>query len=144
MGLALDQLHDLPSPFYRVAVKAVILDNLQRMLVVINEDGEAELPGGGWEHGETLEECVARELQEEAGAILTTISPVEFVFQSTSDHGWRVIRVVVRATLAPGALTAGDDMMGVRWVTRDELSGVLFDQTDAPIVQYADKIWSNE
>ena len=50
----------------RVAVKAVILDDEGRTLVV-KEDGRDwwDVPGGGMEHGETVKEALARELYEE-------------------------------------------------------------------------------
>lgn len=50
----------------RVAVKAVIQDDEGRTLVV-KESGRDwwDIPGGGIEHGETLEEALARELHEE-------------------------------------------------------------------------------
>ncbi len=50
----------------RVAVKAVILDDKGRTLVV-KEDGRDwwDVPGGGMEHGETVKEALARELYEE-------------------------------------------------------------------------------
>ena len=57
-----------PSTFYRVSLKAVIRDNQGRVLV--NKEGTSDtwnLPGGGWDHGETEQEALARELQEEVG-----------------------------------------------------------------------------
>jgi ADP-ribose pyrophosphatase YjhB (NUDIX family) len=141
VSLTAENLAQLPSPFYRVAVKALIFDEEQRLLIVINEDGEAELPGGGWEHDESLRDCLAREILEEAKAELTDISNVQFVFTSTSDHGWKVLRVIVRAQLASANVEAGDDMTDARYVTKEEFQSLNFDQTDAPIVQYADKIW---
>jgi 8-oxo-dGTP pyrophosphatase MutT (NUDIX family) len=76
-----EQLKNLPSTFYRVAVKCLVFDDTGRLLVAENEDGEFELPGGGWEHGESLEECIQRELQEELGVRAANIGAVEMVLQ---------------------------------------------------------------
>ena len=57
-----------PSTFYRVSLKAVIRD--ERGGVLVNKEGESDtwsLPGGGWDHGETEHEALARELKEEVG-----------------------------------------------------------------------------
>ena len=57
-----------PSTFYRVSLKAVIRDEQGRVLV--NKEGNSDtwnLPGGGWDHGETEHEALARELREELG-----------------------------------------------------------------------------
>ena len=49
-------------------MKAVIRDEQGRVLV--NKEGDCDtwsLPGGGWDHGETEHEALARELKEEVG-----------------------------------------------------------------------------
>lgn len=143
MPLTLDQLQELPSPFYRVAIKVLILDEQNRLLVVFNEDGEAEIPGGGWEYDQTFEESLQREVSEELNAEIKNISQVQLVFPSTSDHGWRVVRIVVKAELATPGFAPGDDMTAARFVTYKEFLGLNFDQTDAPIQQYAEQIWAS-
>ena len=64
---------DFISPFYRVSVKALVFDADDRLLVVQEPAAHWELPGGGWEHGETLEQCLARELHEELDAHLDSV-----------------------------------------------------------------------
>lgn len=49
-----------------ISVKGVILDGF-RVVLLRNERGEWELPGGRLEAGESPEECVAREIREELG-----------------------------------------------------------------------------
>lgn len=62
-----------PSPFYRVSVKALVFDRDDRLLVMRNADGFWELPGGGWEHDETLEQAMRREVREELGVEIDRI-----------------------------------------------------------------------
>ena len=57
-----------PNTFYRVSLKAVIRDSDGRVLVNKEQDSTTwNLPGGGWDHGESEFEALARELKEEIG-----------------------------------------------------------------------------
>ncbi len=59
------------APNFPVSVKGVVLQN-RRVVLLRNERDEWELPGGRLEHGESPEECVAREMREELGLRVTT------------------------------------------------------------------------
>ncbi len=57
-----------PDTFYRVSLKAVIRDASGNVLVNKEQDSDTwNLPGGGWSHGETEKDALARELLEEVG-----------------------------------------------------------------------------
>jgi 8-oxo-dGTP diphosphatase len=59
---------DVPQCFYRVSVKALILDDeRQRFMVVQEHDGMWELPGGGLEWGANPQEELIREISEVKG-----------------------------------------------------------------------------
>lgn len=56
----------IKSPYYRVSVKAKI--NFNEKTLLVREDGKKwDLPGGGIEHFETIQEALTRELTEEIG-----------------------------------------------------------------------------
>jgi 8-oxo-dGTP pyrophosphatase MutT (NUDIX family) len=56
----------MASPLWAVSVKGVVLWD-DSVVLLHNERGEWELPGGRLEHHETPEDCVVREMAEELG-----------------------------------------------------------------------------
>lgn len=53
---------------YRISMKGIVIDDSGRVLVV-KESGRSgwDLPGGGMDHGETIKQALAREMNEEVG-----------------------------------------------------------------------------
>jgi len=60
-----DQQGKYPNTFYRVSVKALIKDQDGNILVVKEHQDKWELPGGGLDQGESVHDCLKRELLEE-------------------------------------------------------------------------------
>ena len=64
-----------PSTFYRVSLKAVIENGKGEVLCVKEMGSDWTLPGGGLDHGETIDQGLLRELREElefdSGAMFT-------------------------------------------------------------------------
>jgi 8-oxo-dGTP pyrophosphatase MutT (NUDIX family) len=110
----------IPSPFYRVSVKTLIYDASNRLLVLRDRDSRWQIPGGGWEHGESLEQCVQRELREELGVQAASIdlSPLY------PSAGRARVKLTVGVELEPGPFHVGDGMQEARYVTRDEFAGL--------------------
>lgn len=136
------QLRGLPSPYYRVAVKVIIFDELGRLLVVQNRNGKWELPGGGWEHDETLEQSVRRELAEELHVEVSNISDVEFVLRGYSQtYDIHAIRLAVRAVLASTELKPDDTIMAYDFVNRHNFLQLDMVGSDKEFQQATDEIW---
>ena len=55
-------------------MKAAIKDSEDRVLLLREEDGNWELPGGGLEHGEDPKQGLAREVAEETGMTVDWMS----------------------------------------------------------------------
>ncbi len=137
-----DILHDLPSTFYRAAVKCLIFNEARELLVLKSDDGGIEIPGGGWEQNETLEECAQRELMEELGVRATTVGQVAGVLQGKSDKGWGVLRIVVPVELESTDFTFTDpEIISAFYVSPESFEELNFCAADAPFAQAADLIW---
>lgn len=79
----------IKSSYYRVSVKAKI--NFNGKTLLVREDGKKwDLPGGGVEHYETIDEALKRELTEEIGVS-------DFVITS----GPRVFKMIDRSANRP-------------------------------------------
>lgn len=131
-----------PSPYYRVAVKGLIFNDANKVLMARAADGRWEVPGGGWEHGEDIETCFRREIQEELGVHVADMSDVEFIFRGVNPTKQRhALRLVVRATLDSYDFTPGDGIVAAKFVDAEELRALPFAAGDANIVDYIDKIW---
>ena len=71
----------LDSKQHRPGGRAIIFDSTRRRILVERNSGAREkyvaFPGGGIELGETLQECISREMDEEIAA---TVLDFEFLF----------------------------------------------------------------
>jgi 8-oxo-dGTP pyrophosphatase MutT (NUDIX family) len=142
LPLSSADLAALPSPFYRVAAKALIFDDQNRLLLAVSNTGRYEIPGGGWEHDESFEECLRREIQEELGVAIAKLSPIQFVFQGVGVHGWHVLRLVARVEVDSYNFRPADDMVDVQFVTKAELLAAdNLDPADVGIRACIDHIW---
>ena len=131
----------IESPFYRVSVKALVFDAERRLLVVQERNGLWEVPGGGWEHGETLEECVRREVDEELGAHVRTIDRSQIVPCAGRGHRYHRIQLALRVQLEDGELIPGDGMQATRYVTREEFAELPVGNGDESLQADADLLW---
>ncbi len=63
----------------RTAVRAVISDSRNLLMVHPEKNGDYKLPGGGVETGEDLETALRREVMEECGAEITAVKEKIFI-----------------------------------------------------------------
>jgi len=130
------------SAFYRVSVKALIFNDQQQLLVFKNTDNEWELPGGGWEHGETLENCLRRELMEELRLEIGAIGPVLAVYPNLHKRGYYKVCIALPVSAAVTNLKTYDkDLLSAKFVTKEQFLRLQFGLDEAGVLNYVDQIW---
>ncbi len=134
----------LPSTFYRVSVKALVFDGRDRVLAIQNRDGTWELPGGGWEHDETLEECLRREIREELNVEVTRIdsSRIHPCVGRATNGRYPWLKLALEVELAGEAVDLGGEMQAARHVTLAEFRGLAMHRSDQCLQDNAELLWS--
>jgi 8-oxo-dGTP pyrophosphatase MutT (NUDIX family) len=117
------RLNDIDDCLYRVATRALIVQNNRVLLVKESSDDWWALPGGGIDHGETVESSLVREVEEELGVPAKEVSSD---FQIAYYNLGNVVNSVPRMNLFFKAfvpeelLKKTDHVAEWRWFTKDE------------------------
>ena len=116
---------------YPVSVKGVVARD-GRILLLYNERGEWELPGGRLEIGETPEQCVIREIAEETGWIVTAGSILDTWLYHITQAGKHVFIVTYACELKSGQEgqdpVLSDEHQRIALFTTEEIAGLVMPQ----------------
>jgi len=111
-----------------VGVGAIIMQNGKILLEKRKNDpgrGKWSVPGGLVELGESLEQTVIREVQEETGLVVNAPELIDVVNQTTLDESGKVKYHFVIADYAVklkgGTAKAASDAAELEWVLLDEV-----------------------
>ena len=127
----------MPMPRKQIHVMAGALqDDQGRVLVTRRPDhahqgGLWEFPGGKLEPGETPEQGLARELDEELGILVYTSRPLIRVHH---DYGDRHILLDVRRIGAHAGVPQGREGQPLAWLHPDAMDPTRFPAADRPII----------
>jgi 8-oxo-dGTP diphosphatase len=117
----------VPHCFYRVSVKALILDATRTKFLIVQEhDGSWDFPGGGLEWGATPHDELIREIQEEMGITPSWIAPhPSYFFTGLARDGeaW-MANVVYETSLPHLTFTPSNECVATRFVSADEMRDV--------------------
>lgn len=119
-------------------VTAAVIERNGHILIAKRKQGKRhvgnwEFPGGTLEEGETYEQCLKRELQEEL-AIISEIGDLICSSEYNYTPDWTVRLLVYRATVVSGTFSLNDHDE-IRWVKPEDLVHYDFPEADKPIVK---------
>jgi 8-oxo-dGTP diphosphatase len=95
--------------------------------------GSWEFPGGTLEDGETHEQCLKRELEEEL-TINTEVGSLYCISEHKYSPDFTIRLLAYRTTLSADAFSLNDHEE-IRWVKPTDLSEYDFPEADRPIVE---------
>ena len=109
--------------FYRVSVKGVVVDQDGRVLLAREKDGWWDMLGGGLEHDEDPRAGLTREVLEETGLTVASISdrPLYFITGANATGEVAVANVIYQIELDSLDLTPSDECQELRFVNADEM-----------------------
>ena len=118
---------NLPDCSYRISIKGLLLDETRTKFLVVQEDnGLWELPGGGLDHEESPQECLRREIKEEMGLEVTWVADNPSFFLTCKkekklfEYDW-VANVLYEMRITNLAFTPSDECVALRFVTPAEV-----------------------
>lgn len=118
----------IPNRFYRVSIKALILNEERDKFLIIQEDnGKWELPGGGLDWGEEVETCLKREIEEEMGITVTHISksPSYFItWYKEQPSDIYAVNILYETRVENLNFRSSDECVAIRFVSVDEVAGL--------------------
>ena len=98
-----------------------------------HEAGKWEFPGGTLEEGETPEQCLKRELQEEL-SIITDVGKLICTSEYSYTPEWTIRLLVYQTSVISGSFNLNDHEE-VRWVRPIDLINYDFPEADKSVVE---------
>lgn len=117
------RLNEIDDCLYRVAVRILVVKEDKVLLVKEADDDWWALPGGGIEHGESIELTVTREIEEELGVPASEVSSsFEIVYYNIGNVVNAVPRMNLffKVSIPETSLKKTDHISEWKWVTKDE------------------------
>ncbi|HSX07107.1 MAG TPA: NUDIX hydrolase [Candidatus Saccharimonadia bacterium] len=118
------RLEQIDDSLYRVAVRALIVSS-NKMLAVKEFDGGDwwAIPGGGVDYGESLKECLLREIREEIGVASSSVSSDFQILHYTIGkivNGIPRMNVFFKVSVPEEEIVKTDQVEAWGWFTKGE------------------------
>lgn len=109
--------------FYRVSTKALVFDETKTRFLLIKEDnGSRDFPGGWLDFGENIKESVVREIREEMWLEVVSIAtePAYFVVSFNPEKDTWLAQPFYETRLKNLNIIPSDECQEVKFVTKEE------------------------
>lgn len=115
----------------------VIINEQQQILIAkradhLHQGGLWEFPGGKVESGESIEQALARELEEELGL---TVEHCEPLIEVTHDYGDKAVLLDVWLVKHFSGEASGREGQPIQWIPLTKLDDYPFPAANQPIIE---------
>ncbi len=133
---------NIPNNFYRVSIKALILNETgKKFAVVLENNGLWEVPGGGLDWGESPTECITREIHEEMGLTVIEVgsAPLYYLLGKNMKGFWS-LNLVFEVKVKDLNFTPSEECRELKFVSPEEVESMnAFRTVKELAVQFAQK-----
>ena len=118
-------MNEIPDCFYRISVKALVLNEARdKFLITLEDNGKYELPGGGLDWNQTPQKDLPREIDEEMGLKVTRVADNPSYFFTCQrvggDKTW-IANILYETELENLDFTPSDECVGIKFVNLEEV-----------------------
>lgn len=112
--------------YYRVSVKGIVVDEDGRILLAREENGMWEMLGGGLDHNEDPITGLKREILEETGLIVTSVSetPKYFITAQRLGYDTYIANVIYQIEMENLEFIPSDECQELRFFSIEEMTQV--------------------
>lgn len=117
------RLNDIDDCLYRVAARVLVVQDGKVLLVKESDDDWWALPGGGIDHGESIEAALKREIEEELGVPAKEISSdFQIVHYNIGSvvNGVPRMNLFFKVSVPEELLKSTDHVAEWKWFTKGE------------------------
>ncbi len=123
--MSIKPLPQVPNCFYRVSIKGLILNEKKdKFLIGRDEAGFWDLPGGGLEWGETPQDDLAREVEEEMNLTITKTAsrPCYFLTgKQTVNPNIHIVNIIFECQVDNFDFTPSPECLEIKFVDSKDI-----------------------
>jgi 8-oxo-dGTP diphosphatase len=113
---------EIDNKLFQVSVKGLYFNDEGKLMMIQEDNGKWELPGGRIEKGEEILECLARECKEELGLEVTILEKQPFIAYSVVDHaGVARIFLCYKIEFSSLDFTPNEECRAINFFSKEEI-----------------------